>query len=246
MVFKRRSRFKRRRYSTFRRRFKRRGFRRFRGGKIARIWKTIAGLKKSHPRPEWKYFTASGTAVLGISNAPTYNSMPLIGQGVNNGERVGQKIIIKKIRIWTEFYFDGTETGNYNYFRYGLFLHKNCDGGSPDSTDIWDTGTVSIEKGAPRNPEKIRYYTFLKDKKKLLLRTFDAQTSPAYYAPFLAGPFVVRWNIKCNIPVQYSGTGNTTADIAVNNLVFFCVSDSSLTPHPVRRYFHFRIYYVDN
>lgn len=248
MPIKRRyGRFKRRRYSTFRRRFsKRRGFRRFRGGKIARVWKAIAGIKRSHPKPEWKYFTASGTAVLGISTTPTFNAMALISQGVDNGQRIGHKIIIKKIRLWTEFYFDALEGGNYNYLRYGLVIHKNVDGGAPDPTDIWDNNVVPIEQGAPRRMEKLKYYTFLKDKKRLLLRNTDTQASPAYYSPFQAGPFVVRWNIRCNIPVTYTGTGNTIADIARNVPEFFCVSDSNLAPHPVRRYLYFRVYYVDN
>lgn len=249
MPYKRRyGRFKRRRYTTFRRRYgsKRGNLRRFRGGKISRIWKTIASLKRTHPRPEWKYLTLAGTSSLGISSTPVFNAIALMGNGTQNGQRIGNKITVKKIRVWTEYYMDAGETGNYNYLRFGLLIHKQTDGVIPDPADIWDNTIVPYEQGAPRNHEKLRYYTFLKDKKKLLIRNFDAQANPSYYAPFIGGPILVRWSIKCNIPIEYSGTGNLVTDAAKNMIFTYSVSDSLLSPHPTRRYFYSRIYYVDN
>jgi len=172
---------------------------------------------------ELKFFDTTLTGTLDstgelLPGGGTTTGLNLIPQGITESTRIGRKCVIKKISIQGYLYTstaDGSDT-----FRIHLVLDKQANGAYPAYSDIV---TASALTGF-NNLSNSQRFKILKTWKGPINTTgvttnFDANTRfyPAVYKK-------IKYNKKCNIPLEFSSTTGAITELKSNNLIFIAQS----------------------
>ena len=176
-------------------------------------------------------FADTGVSVTGdIMNNGTFCVVP---QGAGESERVGRKIVIKKVMFRGRVTLGSAQAGTVGdaveatQIRVILYLDKQCNGAAATAAQILGPGTVSIDS-FNELVNKGRF-TILKDKIVDLNRLCMVHNGTNY-----DGGEVIRkvfFSKKCNIPIEYEGATGAITEIRSNNIGMMAVAwDASSSP----------------
>lgn len=158
-------------------------------------------------------------------------SANLIAQGAGESQRVGRKVMLKKISI--RGYVQSANTANQNdYVRLICYLDKQCNGANAAVTDILETDAInSFNNLANKSRFKI-----LRDMK---FSSKDYSTTGQVFMPF-------EENIKCNIPLEFDGATGAITEIRSNNIGFLLIGQQDTAANPFTVTYTTRVRYSDN
>ena len=199
------------------RRYRRRGYRRryprrgngsmdlVRTAKLAYSGvKYLRGLVNVEKHAHELTFTATPDSSTG-----SFQCLNLIAQGDSEGQRTGDKIMMKQIHANMRLSINSAAT--HSVIRVILFLFKQPQGATPTATFV----LAAANHLAPYNHDNAGLYTVLYDKQ------FPMSISGAQEK-------VVQFTRKFyTLHEQFDGTGATVADIQTNSLWLFVISDES-------------------
>lgn len=192
------------------------------------------GLKGTSP--EMKYediYTAP--AVTSSTGAIGGTLVGIIQQGTGESQRVGRKIVLRKVLCRGAVNLDGTGLNDASdVVRIMLVKDKQTNGAVAAVTDILeDDQVLSFNK-----LENKGRFTILKE---VIVEVNS--TAAAYDGTNVVhniGTKYFSFFHECNIPIEYSGNGGTVADLTTNNVFLVAISISGaayLTTNVRVRYF---------
>ncbi len=162
-----------------------------------------------------------------------------IAQGTTQNERIGRKIVIKKIAINIRVFLNLQSAMNLtaDEFRIIIYQDKQCNGATAAVGDLLATGDIQ----SFRNLTETGRFKFLYDHKVQLnckVITINAADTIA------TGVFAKSWAhyIDCSIPIEYDSTTGAITEIRSNNIGILVISHNSIAQSDL----HWRIRYTDN
>lgn len=177
---------------------------------------------------ELKFFEdTQDVSNLATAGVIAYISLNRIPQGVTETTRVGRKCVIKRINLrGTVSLPSQTAIVNAtNTYRVIVYLDKQANGDTATVTDILETA----DEKAFNNLSNSQRFTVLKDWYFQL-----SSTSSTSLTTFGTGPVqkILKFNKKCNIPIEFSGTTGVIGEVRSNNIgvLGICANVGSTAP----------------
>lgn len=208
------------RFSKRRKLYRRYGKRKSLGGKVRSIARKVRGLRKAI---ETKYIDLSPgvqTTVAATSNTPWVSAqtnnpffyLPMIAEGDDISNRDGKEIKITSMDI--KLLFNMLDNDVCEQFRVILFRDKFFDGNSANQPTpaklLENTSTLPAALISPLNWTNRRRFRVIKDKTFFMTRLQGSDPgTPGGLQPH--DKKLIKWHIKCNKTVRFSGTDNTAA-----------------------------------
>lgn len=197
-------------------------------------------------RPEMKYHDVAWNQA--FYTGSYLNCINMIAQGTGASQRIGRRITIKSIRIrGTVSILAQNDEDDALYppdqpVAVSLVLDRQCNGALPATTDVF---TAATSNALPKIENDMRF-KILWDKFTCLNFNAVAPTNDVmsrYGCPSVGR--TIEMYKKCNINVEYGGTGSTISDIVTNSLLLFLRNGTTSTL--AEPYFsgYMRIRYVD-
>lgn len=142
---------------------------------------------------------------------PATGQLNLIPQGVTESQRVGRKCVVKSIHI--RGYCLGASDQPSDIIRLMVVLDRQCNGAAAVGTDILTTAnTYSFN-----NLANSQRFLILKD----WYLQYNVMASVGNAATFPNQVIKVKWNKKCNIPLEFSSTTGAITEIRSNNIFLY-------------------------
>lgn len=209
----RKKRFTRRRRSGFTRRAGNFGrFNSFRG-RMAPELKRLDGQQLLSQSP------ANSQTII----VPSFNLIPN-GAGVE--ERIGQKVMIKKLLVRCTVRFlagNDADLAGRNY-RYVIYQDTQCNGAAAIPADLFDNSISSVRSVQKfRNVSNSARFRFLVDKRFTLKPTAGAGST---INQMNANYKVIKHNINLADVIEFQGGSGSIAEIKSNNFGMFIVSET--------------------
>ncbi len=167
------------------------------------------------------------TLASGVIFAPTLGSWNIIDQGVGESQRIGRKVVIRKIQMKMDFVlqaFAGATLSVFDQVRIIVYLDKQANGAIASAATILQTSTMR----SFRNMENIGRYAILYDK----FINLNALAGSGDGAVNDSAPVNRRLTFykDCNIPIEFSGASGAIGEIRSNNIgTMLVVGQSELT-----------------
>lgn len=170
-------------------------------------------------------------------------SINLIPQGTTQSERIGRRVVVKKIIVKYSITLNESDssTTTNDYLRFIVYQDKQCNGAAATAANI-----LALIGGhgvlSNRNLSNSARFKILKDQK-------TAITSEASIYQEVATNLVnmekIKWEefyLECNIPLEFDSTTGAITEIRSNNIGYLLISDGGLIDVSST----FRIRYTDN
>lgn len=151
------------------------------------------------------------------------NGLILIPQGDGESARIGRKVNITKIGIRMTLVLPNTTTLALmdDTVRVILIQDKQCNGALPAVTDVLQNASFDSFNNLANSQ---RFHTLWDKTVSLSTMGLGVTTAPAQSsAPVNKS---ISKYIKCNIPIEYSGTTGNVTTIRSNNIFFLYISRS--------------------
>lgn len=158
-----------------------------------------------------------------LGNVPqtmsTHNPMEVpVGSGPS--ERDGRKIVIKSFHFRGSVYLKETNAYNecFDIIKFALVLDTQCNGAGFGGADLYTNNNLY----AFRNLTNSNRFRILKSF-YVHLRSVNSESGVDSNQPVLMGRFSpvlkkIAFNVKCNIPIEYSGNEGTLGEVRSNFL----------------------------
>lgn len=162
------------------------------------------------PTGELKFadFSVNDAAIATGGTVQFGGSLNQIVQGTGESERIGRKFTVKGIHWRYQFRFAENAVGASETVRLILYLDKQCNGATATVTDILALNDYQSFNNLA-NKDRFR---ILADRTHTLAR--GAGTSSAWSEVAKDGIL----NVKCNIPIECSGTTGAISETRSNNI----------------------------
>lgn len=167
---------------------------------------------------ELKFFdtfdAATNVASTGTIMEP---SLCLIPQGVTESNRVGRKCTIKSISgrlLCIKLSGATLSTQAASNLRIIVYLDKQCNGATAAVTDLLDTSVITTELLQFNNLANSGRFKTLYSKD--IVMNSNAATGSGTSSS--VDRFWKKFNIRCNIPVEFSSTTGAIGEIRSNNI----------------------------
>lgn len=154
------------------------------------------------------------------STGEIMTSINLIPQGTDDNERIGRQCIIRSISM--KGFINGNSTNTVGALvQYALVWDKQCNGANAAYTDIWETNAFNSMLNLA-NSQRFQ-----------VLKVFRLRHKPTVLVG--ATPTVIpdiiniEFDMKCNIPLEFSSTTGAITEIKSNNLAWYAISTSDDT-----------------
>lgn len=163
---------------------------------------------------ELKYFDQDvSIADVNAGGAIPLSTLNAIAQGVGESQRIGRRVVIKKIIWrWSLRLLQNSTAGNaYSIVRLMLYLDKQANGAVATATDILEDNDVyAFNKLSSKDR-----YTILFDKLVTLSPQGGALETVTVTVPLIKAGILSR---TCEIPIEFSSTTGAITEIKSNNL----------------------------
>lgn len=186
---------------------------------------TITRIAKQQIAKSQEVKQISSSSISGPGSTGALVLMPLIAQGLDDGQRIGDSVRIKKIEL-RQFLSQSTAATAGDLFRTLIVYDKQANGAAPTFAQVITDNTAGgyLAIGTPNNvyisPGGMGTSRFkiLYDK----LNVFDQQVALAGTTSQISRENHIVLN-KLNLPINYSGTGSTVASIASGSVYILTV-----------------------
>ncbi len=185
--------------------------------------KTKTAIGRSGLEPELKFFdtVVAGTALAvgGVITSPSLNIVP---QGITESERVGRKMIIKKLNMRFLLQFNNGTAETADVVRVIVVLDKQTNKTAFAITDVLET----TSEGSFNNLANKNRFLILMDRYEAINKQVDIGTN--------VNEFVQAWSWfskELNIPVEFDNsvaTGAVSSQTS-NNIAVFALTLNSTT-----------------
>lgn len=184
---------------------------------------------------EYKYFDTV-KSITAISNGwaggemdpASYNTLCVPIKGTGASERDGDHIVIKNIQIRGVVKFtvksDQSDSNGPWEATVLMVLDRQTNGAQLNAEDVMND--VAPKTHSFRNLEYRRRFRILASKRVILHQT-SAFTDGSNTGTYTGNGRLFHMNVRCNIPVDFSGNGGTIADITNNSIHLIACSESS-------------------
>ncbi len=176
---------------------------------------------RSGLRPEYKFFDRDIDAIIPSTAVIFTDSLNRIAQGTGESARVGRKCTLRslacKLRARLPILTNSAApTGDS--LRIVVYLDKQCNGATAQVLDVLETADVH----SFRNLANISRFSVLYDRVYPLSRTAaSGADATAEWAPYVIEDSFFK---KFTIPIEFSGTTGTIAEIRSNNIGIIAVT----------------------
>jgi hypothetical protein len=178
--------------------------------------------------PELKYKDREHEFVQVDADGEIDSSLNIVAQGDGPSERIGRKIVIKKINIrgyvsWESPSISSPEN-TYDQLRLIIYLDKQCNGTAATVSDILETEDI---RSFNNLSNKSRFKILSDQRFDLFSHAGGSTGSDDTYSP---GYKSFTKFIKCNIPIEYDQTATTgvISTIRSNNIGMLAISQNGL------------------
>jgi len=172
-------------------------------GRFSRSSSDDGELKFFDTALAWDYDTTGEQVVTG-------GSLNAIAQGDAQNNRIGRKCVIKSIQIRGYNYFVPTTTATASALvNMYLVLDTQANGSPPAATDLFESTQLTTSMLNLSNSNRFRIL-----KRWVVAFNSNAGATTAYNN--VVKP--LEFSMKCNIPIEFSGTTGVTAEVRSNNL----------------------------
>lgn len=173
-------------------------------------------------RQELKFLdTAFTTTTVPVVGTITLTSANLIAQGTGESQRIGRKATIVALSV--RYVVQIKPTTNSNNTDDGLRLivyhDKQANGAAPAVTDILKTADYLSYNNLAN---KDRFVTLKDD-----FTDMHSMAGGGSTATFGEVGITKQVHLRCNIPVEFSGTAGLLAEVRSNNIGILAISDSA-------------------
>lgn len=149
-------------------------------------------------------------------------SLCLVPQGAGESQRIGRSINISSLHI--NFVLglssSGVVTASRDIYRVIVYQDKQCNGATATAAQILDTAGV-VDFMSFRNLENSGRFRVLKDKRMTI--SANGQLGGGNLEKFQHASV----NVKCSIPVEFSGATGGLVEIRSNNIGVLIVSTAA-------------------
>lgn len=163
-------------------------------------------------------------AVIATGGTIASNTVNIIAQGTTQSERIGRKVIIKKIlwKLSLELPNSGSISAGTDTVRIILYQDLQCNGAAAVVTDILQSADVHSFR-ALDNSHRFR---ILMDKTQAINASYGAGNGTANDT----GNVIRFWKFykACAIPIEYSSTTGALTEIRSNNIGVLTISEKGL------------------
>ncbi len=177
------------------------------GTKAAKTIRTTAPsvatrIGRSTLAPELKFFDTvnTGTA-LAITGVVTNNSLNIVPQGTTESQRVGRKMIIRKIGIRFLLQFNSGTAESAEVVRVIVVQDKQANGAAFGITDVLETAS----EGSFNNLANKSRFIILMDRYEAINKTVDIGTNINEHTQAWS------WFKDVNIPIEFDNSATTGA-----------------------------------
>ncbi len=178
---------------------------------------------------EYKFVDTQQTPAVGITQAGIFQDLPLTAQGTTVSTREGDQI--KLMSLYLNYFGSMSASASASTVRVVIVHDKQPNGASATNSQIWDDATANDLIISPANlGNKYRF--------KVLYNKLH-QMSISGNQNFRGSKYM-----KLAMPVRYSASAGTIADITTNNIQLWFISDEPTNLPAVRSFLRLR--YVDN
>ncbi len=192
-------------------------------GRTTTVTKPKMTIGRSGLEPELKFFdtVVAGTAlaVAGVITSPSLNIVP---QGITESERVGRKMIIKKVNIRWLLQMNSNTTETADVVRVIVVLDKQTNKTAFSITDVLETAS----EGSFNNLANKNRFVILMDRYEAINKQVDIGTNVNEYTQ------AWEWFSKpLNIPIEFDNsvaTGAVSSQTS-NNIAVFALTLNSTT-----------------
>lgn len=192
--------------------------------------------RQAGPTAELKFFdTVQSFTVNNRGEVPSTGQLTLIPQGITESTRIGRKCVIRKIQVKLSLTYDPdvVTSGVAQTFIY-LILDHQCNGAAADVTDVFDTGSFENTFENVANSKRF-------DILKTWVHNFT--TGAGVSMAFAKVIKQVTFDLRCKIPIEYSGTSGVLTEITSNNI--FLMAGEFLASDDVSVFGIVRLRYTD-
>ena len=197
-------------------------------------------------RAEHKTFSSHFTgSTIGHLGANFHNSLVTVPQGVGSTERIGRQIVVKQVQLRGQIKYQPTLSNHaYNKIRIVLALDTQANGGpQAEWSSMYQTGITGVDNiDAFPNTSNTGRYRVLKE------TTFALTSQIPGALTYAAVGKNINWNLRgLNIPIHFSGTTSSLANIRSNNICLLACAGNDILLASERPIFqvHFRVVYTD-
>lgn len=167
-------------------------------------------------------FTGSGgeskfhdkdVAIVGATAGGLDTSLNLVAQGAGESDRIGRKIVVKKLYCHWTCFLDPTATAGStsDILRIIFYVDKQANGAAATAAQILESGG-SYPYQAFRNLANVDRFTLLKD----FTVALNAQGGTGASATETQKQG--RFAINCNVPIEFDGATGSLTEIRSNNI----------------------------
>lgn len=184
---------------------------------------------------EQKFFDSNETnfTVTQAGAVQTTTMVAGIQQGAGESQRVGRKVVVRKVLLNGDLILPGSATATFteDVARIIVFWDKQTNGAAATVTQI----LASASYLSYRNLQQTGRFSILSDKKYTINAAAGNGTS--------TGDKRLHWklNLKCNIPLEFSASTGAVADLTTNNIGVLAISGQG----HVQCYYYWRVRYSD-
>lgn len=173
--------------------------------------------------PEWKLRQYNTTGTVGIYDSGYFTScLTSLAQGIENYERVGNKVNFKSIKVRVKIEQANGNESNYNQYRLLLVKYRTQQGsGTIDLANIYDfTTSGDTHINAYRNLSWLKAIKVIKDTNAKTLGRVGG----------LKAVHTWNWYLKTNTVTTYQQDSGDPNDIQMNGFWLLCYADQAANP----------------
>lgn len=166
-----------------------------------------------------------------------------INTGTSDNNRIGKRVVIRKIDIHFEAYSNQAHSESFNpeTFCCMLVLDKQCNGAYPTLTDVVQSATQQA-LAFNNLDNSMRFVTL----KKWMIKPAAYPVYDGVNIEKLAQVNLWSYSKRCRIPVEYSGTVGGIAERRSNNLFLLSYGNDAAGTTYERINYNVRIRFTDS
>lgn len=151
-------------------------------------------------------------------------SLNLIPQGTTESNRIGRKCTIKSISVKGSVQMAVSDNASQADQRYRMiwYLDKQTNGAEPTVLDILETASIN----SFRNLANSSRFRVLRDVTKNCPVSATGVTAVNAFTT-LSDQWTFRFNKRCNIPLEFSGTTGVITELRSNNIGMLAITQTA-------------------
>lgn len=189
--------------------------------------KRISASRLATGQQELKFFDGTRNDADILTTGIIKPSLNLIVQGTGESQRIGRKVVIRKIdlRITAELkdVFQQNDIPKGDILRVILFVDKQANGANAVVTDILETAEINSYRNLSQvNRFKILYNGYFTLNRLGTSKDDDFKSaSPVYLLP------TTKVHRDVNIEVEFSGTAGTISEVTSSNVGILFITEGN-------------------